>query len=102
LGRQAFYRATGKNSGIKGRWLPFDELVPQMGSYVNKSAYIEGVEGTPLERFGRPELKSISEQLGAMDLPQGGELQDAQHVNEILDFFGARTTRYNFNRPTLE
>ena len=42
-GRQAFYRSSGGNSGMAGRWLPFDELQPRPGGYwVAKRPYTQG------------------------------------------------------------
>lgn len=99
LGRQGFYRSTGNNSGMPGAWLPFDE----MGANVNKWGYTEMAgfpEGTPLHRFGNEEFQSISNELGNMDIPTGAPLESGEHANDILDFFGARITPYNLNRPT--
>jgi len=99
LGRQGFYRSTGNNSGMPGTWLPFDE----MGANVNKWGYTEMAgfqEGTPLFRFGNQEFRNISAELGQMDIPMGAPVQNGEHMNDILDFFGARTTQYNICRPT--
>jgi hypothetical protein len=37
-----------------------------------------------------------------MDVPTGGKLQSGHHVNQILDFFKARTGPDNIMRPLLE
>jgi RHS repeat-associated protein len=99
LGRQGFYRSTGNNSGMPGAWLPFDE----MGANVNKWGYTEMAgfqEGEPLFRFGNQEFRDISNELGNMDIPVGAPVQSGEHMNDILDFFGACITPYNINRPT--
>lgn len=101
-GRQGFYKSSGDKSGMPDRWLPFDEvnehdLVYGRG-WVNKGEYMR--PGDPLHRFGNDELRNISDALTAMDLPPGGLLQSEAHTNQILDFFGARTTSNNVFRPT--
>jgi len=69
---QPFYRSTGANSGMEGRWLPFDGF----GGVVNnrfepgwyrKNRFGQGefAEGTPLHRFGSEENKALSDLLGA-------------------------------------
>jgi hypothetical protein len=55
-----------------------------------------------LHRLGNSEFASISEGLGKMDIPEGGELQHGLHMNQILDFFGARITPDVRVRPVLE
>ncbi len=98
LGRQGFYRSTGVNSGMRGQWLPFDEI---SGGWINKTQYVQppGPGRTPLHRFGSDELRDISNALTAENLPRGNPLQSDEHVNQILDFFGARLTPSNVLRP---
>jgi hypothetical protein len=106
LGRQAFYRSTGQNSGMPGRWLPFDEVTnipPQLRDWFNKAGYTEGIPvGAPLHRVGTPEFARISDALTEMNIGAGAPLLSARHVNDILDFYGARLTQYSMQRPGLE
>ena len=64
---QPFYRSTGENSGMPGRWLPFDGFGgPPSKSWYRKDRYGQGefARGTPLHRFGSEENKTISDLLG--------------------------------------
>ncbi|MBI4579693.1 MAG: hypothetical protein HY718_08330 [Planctomycetes bacterium] len=111
VGRQAFYRSTGVNSGHPGQWFPVDELVPAAGGWFNKAAYTQapGLEkGSPLHRLGTEEFAQISKKLGEMSIPKGqpvpagtAEVADMT-MNRILDFFGARKTPTTFVRPVSE
>lgn len=108
VGRQAFYRSSGMNSGNPGKWYPVDEFMPH---WLNKGQYTEGpglVEGSPLHRLGSEEFARISKKLGEKSIPRGhdvpagkGETAEAT-MNRILDFFGARTTKHNVVRPLAE
>lgn len=107
VGRQAFYRSSGKNSGSPGQWFPVDEFLPANG-WFNKAAYTQGPgleKGAPLHRLGTKELSEISEQLGKMSIPPGqqvpaGKTEAAEMtLNKILDFFGARKTPTTVVRP---
>ena len=99
-GRQGFYRSDGTNSGMPGRWLPFDEYT---AGQINKFDYTQrpGLEkGTPLHRFGSEEYRSISDELTNANIPEGAPLRSGEHLNQILDFFNARmSTDHRFNRP---
>jgi hypothetical protein len=84
---QPFYRSTGKNSHKAGEWLPCDGIVwvyditvnsanlednIEVPVWINKSKYANK-ENEELHRYGTPELKAISEQLGKLDIPSGEE-----------------------------
>lgn len=111
-GPQAFYRSTGDNSGMKGKWLPVDEFQPADG-WLNKSEYLQGKLGdknNPLHRVGNEEFGEISNELSDLDeaglLPPGqkvppGLLGENENLtaNRILDFFGARQTPSTRVRP---
>ncbi len=108
VGRQAFYRSSGFNSGRPGQWFPVDEFQP---TWFNKGEYTlkPGLEkGTPLHRLGTQEFARISEKLGEMSIPQGqqvpaGKFESAETtLNRILDFFGARQTSSTALRPIPE
>jgi hypothetical protein len=108
VGRQAFYRSSGFNSGRPGQWFPVDEFLP---GWFNKGEYTlkPGLEnGTPLHRLGTEEFARISEKLGEMSIPQGqqvpaGKFESADTtLNRILDFFGARQTSSTMARPISE
>jgi hypothetical protein len=105
LGRQAFYRSSGVNSGSAGQWFPVDEFLP---GWFNKAAYTEGpglTVGSPLHRLGSKEFLEISKGLGKMSIPRGaqvpaGTIEGAETtLNKILDFFGARITPTTVARP---
>lgn len=108
VGRQAFYRSTGANSGSAGKWFPVDEILP---GWFNKAAYTEGPglgKGARLHRLGTEEFARISKRLGEMSIPQGqqvpagtSEVADMT-LNRILDFFGARKTPTTVIRPVPE
>jgi len=108
VGRQAFYRSTGINSGAQGKWFPVDEVWP---TWFNKQGYVEGPgleEGAPLHRLGTKEFAGISRKLGKMSIPKGAEVPNgntegaAYTVNRLLDFFGARQTATTQARPVPE
>ena len=105
VGRQAFYRSSGFNSGRPGRWFPVDEFLP---GWFNKGEYTlkPGLEeGTPLHRLGTKEFARISEKLGEMSIPRGQQVpagkfdSEETTLNRILDFFGARQTSSTKARP---
>jgi len=108
VGRQAFYRSTGVNSGSAGKWFPVDEI---LHGWFNKAAYTEGPglgKGARLHRLGTEEFARISKRLGEMSIPQGqqvpagtSEVADTT-LNRILDFFGARKTPTTVARPVPE
>ncbi|MDD5365474.1 MAG: hypothetical protein PHR30_09060 [Gallionellaceae bacterium] len=110
VGRQAFYRSTGANSGSPGKWFPVDELRPADG-WFNKAAYTQGpglAKGRPLHRLGSSEFADISKKLGEMSIPKGqlvpaGKTEiEEMTMNRILDFFGARRTPTTYVRPVPE
>lgn len=105
VGRQGFYRSSGKSSRMPGQWLPFDEqfehdLVYGKG-WFNKGEYIRPED--PLDRFGSEEFRAISDALTGLNIPASNRiLQNEAHVNQILDFFKARITSHNVFRPTAD
>lgn len=110
VGRQAFYRSSGANSGSPGQWFPVDEFMPGTG-WFNKAAYTQAPglqKGTPLHRLGSQEFARISEKLGEMSIPRGqvvpaGTEEAAETtLNRILDFFRARRTSTTEVRPVPE
>lgn len=110
MGRQAFYRSSGANSGRPGQWLPVDEFRPADG-WFNKAAYTQGPgleKGSPLHRFGTEEFAQMSKKLGEMSIPKGypvpaGKMEIKEMtLNRILDFFEARKTPTTQARPVPE
>jgi|CXWL01.1.fsa_nt_gi hypothetical protein len=110
MGRQAFYRSSGANSGSPGQWLPVDEFRPADG-WFNKAAYTQGPgleKGSPLHRFGTEEFAQMSKKLGEMSIPKGypvpaGKMEiEEMTLNRILDFFEARKTPTTQVRPVPE
>ena len=104
VGRQGFYRSTGRSSGMPGTWLPFDEIFEHDLRYskgwFNKGEYVRPGDSR-LHRFGSEEFKAISETLTSRNIPTSTfVLQDEAHVNQMLDFFGTRTTSNSIFRPT--
>ena len=104
VGRQAFYRSTGANSGSPGTWFPVDEVRPVDG-WFNKAAY---TQGPGLHRLGTTEFARISESLGKRSIPKGQQVPAGKSeiaevtLNRILDFFGARITPTTMNRPVAK
>ena len=88
--QQPFYRSTGRNSRMPGRWFPFDGIMPTGPSknWFIKDMFAEGIFGdraNPLYRYGgRPELKEIGDQLGQASIPKGREIADNVDVNKFL------------------
>jgi len=110
VGRQAFYRSSGANSGSPGKWFPVDEFMPANG-WFNKAGYTQGPglgKGNPLHRLGTKEFAKISKKLGETSIPKGqvipsGKTEAAETtMNRILDFFGARKTSTTVVRPVSE
>ena len=110
VGRQAWYRSSGANSGRPGQWFPVDEFRPADG-WFNKAAYTEGPlanDAHPLHRLGTEEFAEISKQLGKMSIPEGQQVPAGKFevkemtLNRILDFFGVRTTPTTVVRPVPE
>lgn len=108
VGRQAFYRSTGFNSGNPGKWYPVDEFMPH---WLNKAEYTQGPglgEGSPLHRLGSEEFARISKKLGEKSISRGHDVPGGKNesaeatMNRILDFFGVRTTKNNVVRPVPE
>lgn len=69
--KQGFYRSSGESSGMPGTWLPFDGIGRLVGIWFDKITYCGHNRDSNLNRFGTQRLKNISDQLGAMDIPQG-------------------------------
>jgi RHS repeat-associated protein len=88
--RQPFYRSSGNNSGMPGRWLPFDGLGgnPRMpDDWLNKTRFTSGggfPQGHPLHRFGSVANMWISNALEALGLPMGQDVTDMARANELL------------------
>jgi len=66
---QAFYRSSGQENGMPGRWLPFDGIQPtrdgptfDLRRFTTPAAKADG-----LNRFGSPMNEAISKKLGEMD-----------------------------------
>ena len=67
-GWQPFYRSTGNNSRMPGRWLPFDGIFRDSHAkpWFDKARFCP--EGD-LERFGTLALKDLSDQLSKEEIP---------------------------------
>src|SRR5688572_27938273 len=83
---QPFYKSSGRNSGMKGRWLPFDGVLCFEGRplWFDKGRFASP-SFTRLHRFGTQELKDISDKLGQMDIPEGEET-DCLEINNWLGY----------------
>jgi len=110
VGRQAFYRSSGVNSGMRGKWFPFDEILPWDG-HLHKETYTQGPGlkmGSPLHRLGSEEFAQISKKLGELPIPEGYQVPAGQNevagmtVNRLLDFFRCRITPAMLSRPVPE
>lgn len=84
--RQAFYRSTGRNSGQKGEWFPFDGATLRQGSiWFDKEAYTDHLSHSdPLFRWGTEEMFKIGKKLNGMDIPEGKLVETAQEVNLFI------------------
>lgn len=71
---QPFYKSSGKNSGKKDEWLPFDGILchEEFPLWFHKSRY-KNKENPEYHRYGTPELKDVSEKLGDMEIREGTE-----------------------------
>lgn len=80
--RQGFYRSSGRNSGMPGKWLPFDGVALLMGStWFDKENYLGVGE---YFRVGSAKLLAASLELGSLDIPAGRVLSSPVEVNEFL------------------
>jgi hypothetical protein len=115
--RQAFYKSTGRNSYMPGKWLPFDGITfgvidgTPMIYLFSKGAYTTGKDSegrdlgrsdNPLNRYGTPELKEIGEQITSLNragmIPKG---EKTARVDDINNHIGtAVSLEYNdaYNR----
>ncbi|MEI8175933.1 MAG: hypothetical protein WCG78_03600 [Candidatus Omnitrophota bacterium] len=99
---QAFYKSSGENSGMPGRWLPIAGILPGrvpgnpkiVVTWYNKSPYQEGKAASrrhPLYRYGTEQLKRAGTYLDALDA--AGELPLTvvltSKVREINLFIGS-------------
>lgn len=93
---QPFYRSTGKNSGKKEVWLPFDGVLSiiykegefEIPVWFDKSSYtVRNEDGTKseLNRYGTVELMELSAHLGTMKIAQGEEALPSV-VNKFLGY----------------
>ena len=109
-GPQAFYRSTGKNSKMPNQWLPFDGIrisddYKMPGSraggkgWVDKAAFQRN-QGDELDRFGKADLKRMSEKLTKMNLP----CEDARVVDNLEEINSWINTAESLkrNRPFSE
>ena len=81
---QPFYRSSGKNSGCKGTWFPFDGICNYFGYgtlWFNKYNYVTTRE---YYRYGSQELKNVSDWLALQDIPKG-EIKTPFEINEFLN-----------------
>lgn len=96
--RQAVYQSSGRNSNMKGSWLPFDEA--GYGGWMNKYAYTEKggfYKGQPLYRLGSERMAYAAEAMKGQCLVENGikngtimPVETGSELNSWLDAFGAR------------
>lgn len=77
---QPFYRSTGKNSGMKDEWLPFNGISLYFGLWFDKNGYIEG----DWYRYGSEELFRISKKLAELNIGPG-EIKTPYEINLFLN-----------------
>lgn len=82
--KQGFYRSSGKNSGMEGRWLPFDGVGSRGGLWFDKSKYCHNLKDGLLYRFGNELLLGISNELANLDIPVG-EISKPWDINKFID-----------------
>lgn len=79
---QGFYRSSGRNSGLKGIFLPFDGI--SSGPWFIKNRFCgPGIDEKGLHRYGTEENKLISEKLGKEKIPEGAAADEIE-VNKFL------------------
>lgn len=88
---QGFYRSSGRNSGMPGRWFPFDGLQP---GWFDKSRFCRRHQGCghPLERYGEERYRLVGERLGSLAIPPASEVDEA-FVNVWLKAVNGSTVR---------
>ena len=85
--RQPFYRSTGRNSGMPEKWLPFDGVLPEDGTWKGwfiKDRFGGDNRADPLYRYGTEELKAIGNRLDELPIPRGRDVGNVE-VNRFLD-----------------
>ncbi len=92
---QPFYKSSGRNSGAKGTWFPFDGILSIFGApvwfdkrkYTNNSRLPDDLQPVAheLNRFGTEELRNVSFQLAQMNIPQGVDTE-AKDINDWLGY----------------
>lgn len=70
--RQPFYRSTGQNSKMPGKWLPFDGIAKQ-GAWFHKSRFCAWPVPNRLHRLGTDELAEVSIALGNIPILEATE-----------------------------
>ena len=81
--RQPMYRSSGFNSGMPGKWLPFDGIY--LGAWFDKSAYCTPRVTPEFQRTGTPELVEIGSMLGSLDIEDGRDA-NWQTINRFLGY----------------
>ena len=81
--RQGFYKSSGRNSGMKDTWFPFDGWMPcyPHGWFI-KDNYCQ-IQGD-LHRYGTQELKNVSDYLATLEIPQGKVTEDGRWINKYI------------------
>lgn len=85
--RQPFYKSTGRNSGMPGRWLPFDGIWPECPAFP-RGWFINDRYAGPIHRYGTEALRMASEAIEASHPPSGSPLATADAVNGFLRLEG--------------
>lgn len=84
---QPFYRSSGANSFMPGRWLPFDGLRCDGWFDKRRFAVDKYGNGDALHRFGTEEMRLISEGLVDEKIEQGAEDTEPETVNKWISFW---------------
>lgn len=93
--RQGFYRSSGHDSSMPGKWLPFDEIA---GGWLNKTEYVQIPKGDllGLHRYGTQGMKQISNALDDLQLPRGQKVE----LGADSTGFSTASTRASPLRPS--
>lgn len=88
---QPFYRSTGRNSGMPGKWLPFDGIVP-VHIWFDKHRFCHGIQkDDPLYRYGEQHYKEAGAELDRSNIESPDNESGLHAINQWLGVY--RTAR---------
>ena len=84
--KQPFYKSSGRNSQHPGVWFPFDGFESKVygGGWFNKRKFCGSFVSDELHRFGEQKYKDASEEIEALNLLDGKEVETGDMINAFL------------------